>query len=84
MVNITEKSNTLRIAVAEAIVKVSSQATIDAINNGTCPERKRFEMSKAAGLLGVKKTPAILPDCHPIPIEYTGISYRIADFIHCD
>jgi cyclic pyranopterin phosphate synthase len=79
MVNITEKSNTLRIAVAEAIVKVSSQATIDAINNGTVPKGNVFEMSKAAGLLGVKKTPAILPDCHPIPIEYTGISYRIAD-----
>ena len=34
-------------------------------------------MSKAAGLLGVKKTPDILPDCHPLPIEYTGIDYDI-------
>ena len=36
-----------------------------------------FEMSKAAGLLGVKKTPDLLPDCHPLPIEYTGIDYEI-------
>ena len=34
-------------------------------------------MSKAAGLLGVKKTPELLPDCHPLPIEYTGIDYHI-------
>jgi molybdenum cofactor synthesis domain-containing protein len=34
-------------------------------------------MSKAAGLLGVKKTAELLPDCHPMPIESTKISYQI-------
>ena len=34
-------------------------------------------MSKAAGLLAIKKTPEILPDCHPIPIEYSGIEFEI-------
>jgi cyclic pyranopterin phosphate synthase len=34
-------------------------------------------MSKAAGLLGVKKTPDLLPDCHPIPIEGTQIEYDL-------
>ena len=34
-------------------------------------------MSKAAGLLGVKKTPDLLPDCHPMPIEFTSIDYAI-------
>ncbi|MCB9225325.1 MAG: bifunctional molybdenum cofactor biosynthesis protein MoaC/MoaB [Crocinitomicaceae bacterium] len=77
MVDITAKTSTLRIAIAQAIVKVSSQETIDAINNGKVPKGDVFEMSKAAGLLGVKKTPDLLPDCHPIPIEFTGISYQI-------
>ncbi len=77
MVNITEKSNTLRKAIAQAVVNVSKQETIDAINNGTVPKGNVFEMSKAAGLLGVKKTPDLLPDCHPLPIEYTAVSYRI-------
>ncbi|WP_027418077.1 bifunctional molybdenum cofactor biosynthesis protein MoaC/MoaB [Crocinitomix catalasitica] len=77
MVNITEKSNTLRTAIAEAIVKVSKIETIQAIENDTVPKGNVFEMSKAAGLLGVKKTPDLLPDCHPIPIEYTRISYTI-------
>jgi cyclic pyranopterin phosphate synthase len=34
-------------------------------------------MAKAAGLLGVKKTWEMMPDCHPLPIEYTGIDYEI-------
>ncbi|SNR16996.1 bifunctional molybdenum cofactor biosynthesis protein MoaC/MoaB [Tenacibaculum jejuense] len=77
MVDITHKSNTLRIATAQAIVKVSSQATINAIQNDTVPKGNVFAMSKAAGLLGVKKTPELLPDCHPMPIEFTGVTYEI-------
>lgn len=77
MVDITFKYNTLRIATAQAIVKVGKQDTIDAIINKTVPKGDVFEMSKAAGLLGVKKTPDLLPDCHPMPIENTVIEYAI-------
>lgn len=77
MVDITHKNTTLRIAVAQAIVKVSKPETIEAIQNDTVPKGNVFAMSKAAGLLGVKRTPDILPDCHPIPIEFTGVEYEI-------
>lgn len=77
MVDITHKTNTLRIATAQAIVKVSHQDSIDAIRNGSVPKGDVFAMSRAVGLLGVKKTPDLLPDCHPLPIEYTGIDYEI-------
>lgn len=77
MIDITHKSTTLRLATAQAIVKVSKQETIDAINNKTVPKGDVFAMSKAVGLLGVKNTPLILADCHPLPIEYTGIDYEI-------
>ncbi|QLG44630.1 bifunctional molybdenum cofactor biosynthesis protein MoaC/MoaB [Costertonia aggregata] len=77
MVDITDKINTLRIATAQAVVKVSNEKTIEAIHNNSVPKGDVFAMSKAAGLLGVKKTPDLLPDCHPLPIEYTGIEYNI-------
>jgi cyclic pyranopterin monophosphate synthase len=77
MIDITHKSNTLRVATAQAVVKVSTPDTIAAIRNNTVPKGDVFAMSKAAGLLGVKKTPELLPDCHPMPIEYTGIEYSI-------
>ena len=77
MVDITHKSTTLRTAVAQAIVKVSKEETIAAIKKDTVPKGNVFAMSKAAGLLGVKRTPDILPDCHPIPIEFTSVEFDI-------
>jgi len=79
MVDITHKTNTLRIATAQAIVQVSKPETILAIQNKTVPKGDVFEMAKAAGFLAVKKTPDLLPDCHPIPIEYTAVTYSIVD-----
>ncbi|MFD2201404.1 bifunctional molybdenum cofactor biosynthesis protein MoaC/MoaB [Shivajiella indica] len=77
MVDITHKSPTLRKAIAQAIVCVSSQATIDAIINKKVPKGDVFEMAKVAGLFAAKRTSDMIPDCHPLPIEYTSISYRI-------
>lgn len=77
MVNITKKSNTLRIAIATATVKVSKQETIDAIEQRKIPKGDVFEFARAAGLFGVKKTSDVIPDCHPLPIEYTAITYEI-------
>lgn len=77
MVDITDKKSTLRTAVAQAVVQVSSEDTILAIKNKAVPKGDVFSMSKAAGLLGVKKTAELLPDCHPLPIEYTDIVYEI-------
>ena len=77
MVDITHKVTTLRTAFAQAVVKVSKPETITAIQNDTVPKGNVFAMSKAAGLLGVKRTPDILPDCHPLPIEFTGVEYEI-------
>lgn len=77
MIDITHKGNTLRIAVAQAIVRVSRQETIDALVHKTVPKGDVFEMAKAAGLFAAKKTAEMIPDCHPMPIEYTGIRYEI-------
>ena len=79
MVDITHKINTLRTAVAQAVVRVSNKKTIEAIEKSLVPKGNVFEMSRAAGLLGIKKTPDLLPDCHPLPIEYANISFEIND-----
>lgn len=77
MVNITQKSSTLRIAIARATVSVSRQETIEAIEQRKVPKGDVFEFARAAGLLGVKKTSDLIPDCHPLPVEYTAITYEI-------
>jgi molybdenum cofactor biosynthesis protein MoaC len=77
MVNITHKSSTLRQAIAVGILTVSKQETIDAVVQRTVPKGDVFEFSRAAGLLACKKTYEVIPDCHPLPIEYTKISHEI-------
>ncbi len=78
MVDITQKEATHRTAIAQAIVKVGSQKTIEAIEEGRVPKGNVFEMSKAAGFIGIKKTPELLPDCHPLPIEFAAVEYTIS------
>lgn len=79
MVDITHKISTLRIATAIATVKVSLQETIDAIKNNLVPKGNVLEMAKTAGLFAVKNTHLSIPDCHPIPIEFTSVDYEIKD-----
>lgn len=77
MVNITHKNATLRKAIAQAVLQVSSEQTIAAIREKRVAKGDVFEFSRAAGLLAVKKTSDVIPDCHPLPIEYTAIRYTV-------
>jgi len=77
MVNITSKASTLRQAIATATVTVSRQETIEAIQNKQIPKGDIFEFSRAAGLLAIKKTSDVIPDCHPLPVEYAAIKHEL-------
>jgi len=77
MVNITPKYYTLREAVAVATLMVSKPETITAIEENTVPKGNVFDFSKAAGLLAIKKTSDVVPDCHPLPIEFANVRYEI-------
>ena len=77
MVDITSKSNSLRKAIATAVVSVSKQQTIDAVKNKTVPKGDVYEFSRAAGLFAIKKTSDVIPDCHPLPVEYASITHAL-------
>lgn len=77
MVNITHKNSSLRKAIATAILTVSKIETIEAIREKKVPKGDVFEFSRAAGLLGIKKTSDVIPDCHPLPVEYAAITHTI-------
>ncbi|CAN1506380.1 MoaB Molybdopterin biosynthesis enzymes [Flavobacteriaceae bacterium] len=79
MVDITHKIITQRTATAQAIVKVGSPATMQAIINNTVPKGNVLEVSRTAGLFAVKNTSNSIPDCHPMPIEFTGIEYELLE-----
>lgn len=79
MVDITHKSNTLRKAMATAVVEVSLQSTIDAIQERKVPKGDVFEFARVAGFFGIKNTSNVIPDCHPLPVEFSAITYEIKD-----
>jgi len=79
MVDITHKTSSLRQAIASAIITVSRQDTIDAVKNKKVPKGDVFEFSRAAGLLAIKKTSDVIPDCHPLPVEYASIKHELDD-----
>jgi molybdenum cofactor biosynthesis protein MoaC len=76
MVDITHKIITQRTATAQAIVKLGSAKTMQAILDKTVPKGDVLEVSRTAGLFAVKNTSNAIPDCHPMPIEFTGIQFE--------
>ena len=76
MVDITHKIITQRTATAQATVKLGSKVTMQAILDKTVPKGDVLEVSRTAGLFAVKNTSNAIPDCHPMPIEFTGIQFE--------
>lgn len=77
MVDVTNKIVSYRSAIAQAIVKVSRQETIDAVKNKTVPKGDVLEASRIAGLFGIKRTSDMIPDCHPLPIEFASVRHKM-------
>lgn len=79
MVDITFKTFTLRKAIASATIKASDALTIEAVRDGTVPKGNVLEFARASALLAIKKTSDVIPDCHPLPVEYAAINYEMND-----
>ena len=79
MVDITSKTSTLRKAIASAVVRTSKKETVQAIKDNKVPKGNVLECARVAGLFAVKRTSDMIPDCHPIPVEFTQVRYEITD-----
>jgi cyclic pyranopterin monophosphate synthase len=66
IVEVGAKEMTDREAVAECIVSMTPQACAQLVI-GT-PKGKPLEAARVAGVMGVKRTPDLLPFCHPIAV----------------
>jgi cyclic pyranopterin phosphate synthase len=72
MVDVGSKDVTDREAVAECEVRMSSEAC-ERLIEGT-PKGDPLEAARVAGLLAVKRTPELLPFCHPVAITGAEIA----------
>ncbi|TKB97605.1 bifunctional molybdenum cofactor biosynthesis protein MoaC/MoaB [Pedobacter cryophilus] len=84
MRDITSKQITLRTAKAIGIV-FCSEETIELIKTGQLPKGNLFDVAKAAGFIGAKLTPQLLPHCHPVQIDGMDLQFEFLDAdIHSD
>ncbi len=75
MRDITGKQITLRTAKAVGIIFCSAE-TIGLIKNNELPKGNLFDVARAAGFLGAKYTPQLLPHCHPVTIDGMEIEFE--------
>ncbi len=78
MRDITHKQITLRTASATSIVFCTPE-TISLIREDKLPKGNLFDVARAAGFLGAKQTPQLLPHCHPVTIDGMDIQFEFLD-----
>jgi cyclic pyranopterin phosphate synthase len=67
MVDVSDKPDTDRIAVASCIVRMLPD-TLHLIESGTARKGDVLGIARLAGIMGAKKTSDLIPLCHPLPI----------------
>lgn len=67
MVDITDKSATARVAVAGAFMRMKPE-TLQLILDNKVKKGDVFASARIAGIMAAKRTPDLIPMCHPIPI----------------
>ncbi|MDX1447551.1 MAG: cyclic pyranopterin monophosphate synthase MoaC [Acidimicrobiia bacterium] len=75
MVDVGGKEVTEREAVAECLVTMGAD-TAEALFGGSLPKGDALASVRLAGIMGAKKTPDLIPLCHPLPI--TGVEVDVA------
>lgn len=76
MIDISKKGVTKREAVVEGEISLKP-SVIRAIKKKKIPKGDVLQASKLAGIEASKKTPYLIPLCHPIPIEYVDMDFSL-------
>lgn len=76
MIEITDKSITKREAVARGEVILSPQ-TMQLIKKEMIPKGDVLSCAQVAGIMAIKKTPYLIPMCHPLRITGTRIDFEL-------
>lgn len=76
MVDVTGKPDTHRRAVAKGLVRMQP-ATFSRLQDGQIAKGDVLTVAQLAGITAAKKTPDLIPLCHPILIDSAGIEFNL-------
>jgi cyclic pyranopterin phosphate synthase len=78
MVDVSAKDVTARTATASGKVLLSA-AAVAALRAGTVPKGDAIAVARIAGIQGAKRTPDLIPLCHPIGLHAVTVDVEVAD-----
>ena len=81
MVDVSEKADTLRTATARARVLLNAD-TYALVKSGGIKKGDVLTTAQIAGIMGAKRTPDVIPMCHPIALTGADISFELDDENH--
>ena len=76
MVDVAAKPPTAREALAECIVRMAP-ATVEAVREGTA-KGDALAVARVAGIMAAKRTPDLIPLCHPLPLTSVEVEFELA------
>lgn len=77
MVNVGEKGDTKRVAVAKGRITMKP-STLEQIKTGGLEKGDVLSVARVAGIMAAKKTPHLIPLCHPILIDNIAIEFDLS------
>lgn len=76
MVDVGKKDVTERVAIAEAIVELSSR-TLELLEKQALPKGDALGCAKVGAILAAKRTDQLIPLCHTLPLSFVDIRFEI-------
>jgi cyclic pyranopterin phosphate synthase len=78
MVDVGGKAVTERVARARGTIRISAELAA-VLKAGTLEKGDAFTVAKTAGILAAKQTGALIPMCHPLPLNVVEIELTLDD-----
>jgi len=76
MVDVSDKTDTARVAVAEGYIKMAPE-TFEIISEGQVSKGDVLSVARLAGIMGAKKTPDLIPLCHPLSLSKVSVDLTL-------
>jgi len=78
MVDVSDKAVTARTATAAGRVRLSAEC-VAVLRDGTVPKGDALAVARIAGIQGAKRTPDLIPLCHPLSLSGVDVTADVTD-----
>ncbi len=78
MLDLSDKKKTLRTAVAQGTLLMRPD-TLARIRRNDLPKPDPLPTARAAACLAAKRTPDLIPDCHPIALTHVEVAFELIE-----